>query len=167
MSAIKSYLTEHYINWKTRRNRKALNNQSMNFPLSSSEIRNVLIILPRETNYLDPAVAAIQKIRQHYDSWHYMVLDVDKILPQKLNKLGLPNEEFLKELEKKKFDLVLDLNFGSDHKIRYLILMLKIRFRIHLLSTADDLYNIIVQTNRESLQNFGFILNNLKTIIVK
>ncbi len=167
MSGIKSYLAEKYVYWFTRSTLKRLNDYSMNYPIDAGEIRNVLIVLPRDTEYLDAAISTIQKLRQFYSQWHYMVMDIDKVLPHKLNRLGLPNDEFIKELEKSQFQLVLDLNFETDDRIKYLITKLKIPYRLHLKTEPEEYYNIVVQPHQDPAKNFDFVLTYLHKIFVK
>ena len=163
----KSLFVRRYVCWKTRPNFKELNKMPVNIPVEADKLKNILIILPKRVEYVDSALALVRELRRHFTQWHYMMLDIDKILSHKLNRLNLPNEEFIGELEKDKFDLVLDLNFDFNIRILYIIGMLKIPYRLHLQSSSDNYYNIIVRANRTAPLNFDFVVNYLQTIFLK
>ncbi len=161
---IKAFVTKKYVYWRTRGSLKELNDISIDCPLDASRIKNALVILPREVEYVDAAVTLVHKMRRHFTRWHYMVLDIDKILHHKLNRLDLPNEEFIEELRKNNFDFALNLNFKTDLRIDYMLAMLKIPYRLHLLSSLDEFYNIVVQADPASFKNFDYVQNYLQTI---
>lgn len=169
MADLKASLTRIFVAWKTRRFLKEFNERPVSFPVPASTVKNVLVILPRQVEHVDAAMALVRQLRNYYTEWHYMVLDMDKIMKDKLNRLDLPNDQFIEELSKNKFDFSLDLNSNLDIRIAYLLSMLKIDYRLHFLPAAEKYYNIIVQMNMNNshFKNFDFVVNSLKTIFVK
>ena len=166
MNRIKPFLTEKYVKYKTWRLFKEIDKTPMTIPMPAERVRNVLIILPREVELVDSAVALIRKLRKHFSRWNYMVLDLDKVLTHKLNRLNLPNQNFLQELEKNAFDLVINLNYKFDIRTAYLVVMLKIPYRINLFPAYDEFYNVVIHPRKDNSRNFNFVLEYLQTIFV-
>lgn len=124
----------------------------------------MLIILPREIERVDAAVTLVHELRQIYPQWNFMVMDIDKLLPHKLNTLQLPNQQFIRELTANAFDLVVDLNSHLDIRIGYLLLMLKIPYRVHLAEKTGEFYNILVQPNSSEYPDFKFVIHYMEQI---
>lgn len=167
MGYLKEFVAETYARWKTRRVFKEMGKTSLSFPISTDRIQNVLVILPHEMDYVDSAISLIRNLRQLFTDWHFMVLDMDKILHHKLNRLNLPNQNFVEEMRSKDFQLALDLNFEFDKRVGYLLGMLRIPHRIHLSSNSDNFYNIVMHIDRSSFHDFDFVLNYLQTIFTR
>ena len=95
-----------------------------------------------------------------------MALDVNKIPVEKLDRYNLPNREFIDELARSKFKLVLDLNFELDLRMNYLVGMLKIPYRLHLQTADSDFYNICTQTDPLKFQNFDHVFAYLQNSFI-
>ena len=91
-----------------------------------------------------------------------MVMNVDKIPEEKLDRLDLPNNSFIADLQQNRFQLVLDLNFYMDIRINYLVGMLKIPYRLHLQFTESDYYNIYAHTNLNTFKDLNHVFDHLK-----
>ncbi len=167
MNGLKPFLTEKYVKLKTWRVFKEIDKTPMAIPMPANTVRNVMIVLPRQVEYVDSAVALIRKLRRHFSRWNYMVLDLDKVLAHKLNRLNLPNRNFLQELEKNTFDLVINLNFEFDIRTAYLVVMLKIPYRVNLFPGYGNFYNVVIQPRSNDSKNFDFVLEYLQTIFQK
>ena len=167
MQDLKSIFTEKYVHWKTRKLFRNMKKTSLELPIKISAVKNVLIILPVNMEYMDAAMLFVRKIRKVFRPWHYMILDIDKIKDEQLNRLRLPRQAFTDELKNNKFDLVLDLNFEPDLRILYLIGLLQIPLRLRLHPLPQNHYNIIVNTDRQNFKNFDSVLQNLQTIFVQ
>lgn len=164
---MKKILRQKYALWKTRSPLRHLKNISENFPIPGHRIQNVLVVLPRQLTFLDSAINLVRDLRQNFSGWNFMMLDMDKVLKHKLNRLDLPNAEFISELELEKFDLVVDLNSEFDIRIGYLITMLKIPYRIFLFSDSLPYYNITINGNFLASSNYQGLIENLKLIFVE
>ncbi len=163
---MKRLIRKIYFYWKTRHSFNYLNNLSLKYPIKSGELKNVLIILPRQMEYIDPAIVFVRRFKQHFRHWQYMILDIDKVLSDKLNFLDLPNENFIKKLSVANFDLAVDLNQEFDLRIGYLVTLLKIPYRVHLMNNDGKYYNIMVKSRSTTYQNYDFVLKYLKTIFI-
>ena len=153
--------------WKTRLPLKELNSQANIFPIPSKIITHTLVILPKQLEYLDPAVDLVNELQKEYPLWRYMMLDMDKIIGDKLNRLHLPSNGFISKLKEENFELVIDLNPEFDYRIGYLIVMLRIPYRIYLLSDIIPFYNINIKGNFFQVKNYKGLINYLKTIFTK
>ncbi|GAB4368218.1 MAG: hypothetical protein Kow0042_09250 [Calditrichia bacterium] len=165
--SLKSALVEKYIYWKTRGVYKELEKTPLTLPLKATEVKNVLVILPLDMERVDAAISLVNKLRKHFANWHYMMLDVEKIKKDQLNRLELPGQEFMDDLKKYHFDMVLDLNFEYDARIKYLIAMLRVPLRVRLFALQKNQYNIVIQSDRSRFKNFDFVFNNLTRIFME
>ncbi len=163
---LKSWFAEKYVSWETKKELQELDKISISVPLPLKSVKQVLVILPRQMEYVDAAVSLVHDLKRQFSGWKFMVLDIDKMLPQKLNRLDLPNHQFISELGQKHFDLVLDLNDSYDLRIAYLLVKLKIPYRLHLAEVPDNYYNIFVQPGNKQKSNFSYVLDYLKKIFI-
>jgi hypothetical protein len=153
--------------WKTHLPLKELNGQAYLFPVPSKKINHTLVILPKQLEYLDPAVELVNELQQEYPYWRYMMLDMDKVIGDKLNRLHLPSSGFISKLKKENFELVIDLNPEFDYRIGYLIALLRIPYRIYLLPDIIPFYNINIKGNFFQIKNYRGLISYLKTIFTK
>jgi hypothetical protein len=167
MQALKSYLTHLYFFLKTTRKIKKLSEHSVDLPMSAQNIKNVLIILPLEEKFVDAAMTLIRHIRQYFNEWHFMILNLNKLNEGKLDRFGLPNQSFLKELAPNDFQLSVNLSFGRDLRSDYIITILKIPYRLHIYSASSDYYNMCAQLRRENFTSYHHVLESLKSSFIK
>jgi len=165
-NSLKAFLKEQVVFWRTKGNLRKLSKIPLNFPVDAKEIKNVLVLLPRDEEYQDSAMTLVRNLRHHFTSWHFMALDVNKIPVEKLDRYNLPNREFIDELARSKFKLVLDLNFELDLRMNYLVGMLKIPYRLHLQTADSDFYNICTQTDPLKFQNFDHVFAYLQNSFI-
>ncbi len=163
MSRIRSQLSRWLVTWKTRGIFRKLVHIPVQFPVSASQVKNALVLLPFEENYLDPAMTMVRNLRQHFKKWHFMILDVNKIPPDKLDSYLLPGHALIEELQRNPFQLVINLNFEEDLRIKYLIGMLQPGYRLHVQDSDSDYYNMLAPINREEFTSFNHVLNYLKS----
>ncbi len=152
--------------WKTFRNMKRLNKLGLQLPQPASEIKNVLILLPLDEEHLDAAMTLVRHLRQHFQIWHFMVLDVKRIPSEQLDRFHLPLQTFVDNLAGNDFQLVIDLNFIPDFRFKYLIGSLNIHYRLGVLQQESDYYNLHVHLKQEEFKGFVHILNSLKSSFV-
>jgi hypothetical protein len=164
MSNLKTYFVEQYVKLKTMGILKQLDRTPVMFPIKADVIKNVLVILPRSVEYVDAAVSLVRKLRKIFSRWNFMMLDIDKIKPADINRLGLPNQAFMDDLHKKNFEMVLDLNFDFDIRIAYLVALLEIKYRLHPHTDREDFYNIAVNAHHAPVQNYDFVLHHVERI---
>ena len=159
---LKPLISQQYVYWKTLRNLKQLSKSPVSFPIRSDEVKNVLVLLPTDDEYLDAAFNLVRKLREYFKKWHFMVLNVNKIPEEKLDRFDLPNHRFISDLRQNRFQLVLDLNFYMDIRLNYLVGMLKIPYRLHLQFTESDYYNIYSHTNLNNFKDLNHVFDHLK-----
>jgi len=158
MGSIKSNIAHWLVNWRIRNNYRQLLKNEVRFPVAAAEVRNVLIFLPLDEHYLDAAMTLVRHLRQHFQPWHFLIMDVAKIPADKLDRYQLPIPGFISELEKNDFQLVLDLNFEHDLRIRYLIGSMKIPYRLHLQFSDFAIYNMFAQIKPDNFKSFNHVL---------
>ena len=163
MSSLKLRFAPLFVWWKTFANLRRLNKIPLQLPKSALEIKNVLILLPLNPEFVDAAMTMVRHLRQHFRVWHYMVLDVNRIPAEQLDSFHLPVQSFLDNLIANDFQLVIDLNFEPDLRVKYLIGLLNITYRLSVQSQESDYYNLYVHVNREEFKGFGGVLNSLKS----
>jgi hypothetical protein len=167
MQALKSYLTHLYFFLRTTRKIKKLSQHSVDLPMSAQNIKNVLIILPLEEKLTDAAMTLIRHIRQYFNKWHFMILNLNKLNADKLDKFGLPNQSFLKEIAQNDFQLSVNLNFMRDLRSDYIITILNIPYRLHIHSESSDYYNMCAQIRQENFTSYRHVLESLKNSFIK
>jgi len=166
LNSLKGKIAQRLVNWRIRKNFLQLHNKEVNLPTSSTAVKNVLILLPLNDDFLDPAMTLIRHLRQYFQHWHFMLLDTRKIPAEKLDRFELPNFDFIEDLNKKNFQLVLDLNFEQDLRIRYLVGSMNIPYRLHLQYSDASIYNMFAQISPENFKNFQHVFNYLKSSFV-
>ncbi|MFZ0391467.1 MAG: hypothetical protein WAN36_13495 [Calditrichia bacterium] len=159
-----SYLTQKYADIRTRRNRKELNREVFSYPFPAKFVENVIVVLPLDRNIGDSAMGLVQKLRRHFTHWRFLVLNINRLSQDKLNRFKLPDDKFVNELKNNHFHLALDLNFDFDIRTAYLINMLKIPHRLHLTQQEGNYYNLVMPTNRENFQSFDYVLHSLANL---
>ncbi len=163
MLDLKIQISKIYVFLKTYQKLRKLFKKTVDFPTSASYVKNVLILLPRKGHLVDAAMIFIRHLRQYYKRWHFMILNVDKITTDKLNKFDLPNRSFISELELNNFQLILNLNFEPDMRMDFLAVMLKIPYRLHVQSSKKDIYNILIQINKDNFKSYHHVFEYLKS----
>ncbi len=98
-------MARQLVNWRIRKNYAWLHNKEVNLPISSTAVKNVLILLPLNEIFLDPAMTLIRHLRQHFQNWHFMILDTRKIPAEKLDRFELPTFDFIEDLTEKRFSI--------------------------------------------------------------
>jgi hypothetical protein len=168
MSQLKSFFIKLYIFWKTRKGLKKLKHTSVSFPLPSTHIENVLILLPEQADFVDAALTLIRHVRQYFPDWHFMILDINKIPEKNLDKFRLPTQEFIDDLQKSHFQLAVNLNFHPNKRIDYLIVRLEIPYRLCTLKNAhSEYYNMFAKIEPEAFTGYHHVLVYLKSTFVK
>jgi len=163
MLDLKNQISKVYVFLKTYQKLRKLFKKTVDFPTSASYVKNVLILLPRQDRLVDAAMTLIRHLRQYFKRWHFMLLNVDKIATDKLNKFDLPNKSFINELELNDFQLTLNLNFEPDLRMDFLAAMLKIPYRLHVQSSKKDIYNILIQINKDNFKSYHQVFEYLKS----
>jgi hypothetical protein len=125
--------------------------------MSAKQIKNVLILLPRQEEYIDAAMTLVRHLRQHFKSWHFMLLDIDKIATHKLDRLNLPNNTFVEELLKSKFQLVMNLNFEPDIRMDYLTAILRIPYRLHTQASNSKYYHKFARNTETDFKSYHHV----------
>jgi len=166
MTSIKSNIAHSLVSWRTRNNYKQLAKNDVYFPASASEIKNVLILFPLNEAHQDAAMSLVRHLRQHFQKWHFMILDIGKIPADKLDRFRLPTPDFIDELAKNDFQLVLDLNFEHDLRIRYLVGLLRIPYRLHLRFSDSAIYNMFAQIKLDDFKSFDHVFDYLKSSFI-
>jgi len=163
MSSFKNNVAKIYVGWKTIRTFRRLSKQTVDFPISAKEVKNVLVLLPVDEEYMDAALTLMRHLRQHFTHWHFMVLDVRKIPKEQKDRYELPSDQFINDLGKNEFKLVIDLNFESDLRMKLIIGMLGIPYRLHIQVVDSNDYNMFARINREEFKGFNHVFNYLKS----
>ncbi|UCF64646.1 MAG: hypothetical protein JSW33_02090, partial [bacterium] len=114
MSTFKNSIARLYVGWKTYLSFRRLSKEAVQFPILAGEVKNVLVLLPLEEEFMDAALTLMRHLRQHFTKWHFMVLDVRKIPREQQDRYDLPSDQFINDLRKHEFQLVVDLNFQPD-----------------------------------------------------
>jgi len=163
MTGLKNHIARFYVGWKTYRNFRKLSKTPMHFPVSAKEVKNVLILLPTDDEYMDAALTLMRHLRQHFTKWHFMAMDVRKIPRDQQDRYDLPSDQFIEDLKKNEFQLAIDLNFHHDIRMKLIIGMLNIQYRLHLQFIDSNDYNMFAQINPDEFKGFHHVFNYLKS----
>ncbi|OGB65778.1 MAG: hypothetical protein A2Y94_06270 [Caldithrix sp. RBG_13_44_9] len=166
MGSIKSRIARSLVSWRIKKNYRQLAKSEVHFPVTAAEVKNVLILLPLNGLYLDSAMTLVRHLRQHFQKWHFMILDLGKIPADKLDRFQLPTPDFVAELDKNDFQLVLDLNFEHDLRIHYLIGSMKIPYRLHLQFSDSAVYNMFAQIKPDNFKSFHHVFDYLQSSFI-
>jgi len=163
MSTFKNTVARSYVGWKTYLSFRKLSKKTFQFPVSAKEVKNVLVLLPLDEEYMDAALTLMRHLRQHFSKWHFMVLDVRKIPREQQDRYDLPSDQFIDELRKHEFQLVVDLNFQPDLRMKFIIGMLEIPYRLHIQVKDSNDFNMFARINQEEFKGFNHVFNYLKS----
>lgn len=163
MAKIHKKLTKYLVSLKTLKNIRQLSRIPVSLPTPAREVKNVLVILPLEETYLDAAMTLVRHLRQSFPVWHFMILDISKIPADELDKYDLPGPQFMENLKSSDFQLLVDLNFEENLRIKYLVGLLQMPYRLHLHPSDSDYYNMYARINREDFKGYNHVLNYLKS----
>ena len=141
MKPIIEKLAQTYIRLKSRKVLKRIDT-ILNFPIRSKEVKNVLIVFPRELDHLDDANQFVQKLREGYRRWSVEIFDVDKISPNDLNFLKLPNQEIRDKLKNASYDLAIDLNVPLDAICAFIVVLSEATYRIKFTNQEQLYFNL-------------------------
>jgi hypothetical protein len=141
MSRLKEKLTEFYIKRKTRKKLKAIT-QPLAFPIEADSIKNVLVILPGNLNYLEAANQFVRNLRDDFSNWSVDIFDVDKITKEDLNRWNMPSHNILSRLIEARYKLVIDLHTKFNLQSAFLTVMTEAPYRINLDYLGQPYFNI-------------------------
>lgn len=167
MTNIKARITDYLFKSKARPVARRLN-QAVSFPIQSTTVKKVLVILPRDLNLIDRASMFVQSLRSTFPAWRVELFDVDKLSKSDLNRMQLPKPEILQKLRKAGYHFVLDLNVSSDRLSSFIALMTEAPYRLHLYADSSIYYNIAYQPHRNGKEIiYDPLLNYLRNLFVK
>jgi len=141
MKPIIDKLARTYIHLKSRKVLKRIDT-ILNFPIRSKEVKNVLIVFPRELDHLDDANQFVQKLREGYRSWSVEIFDVDKLSQKELNILKLPNQTVIHKLKKPNYEIVIDLNVPFDPVCAFIAVLSEATYRIKFTNQEQLYFNL-------------------------
>lgn len=130
-----------YIYLKSRKVLKQINTM-LDFPVTSKEIKKVLIVLPRELVHLDDANHFIQELRKTYKHWKIEIIDVDKLNKNDLNFLNIPDQKTIEKIKDTNYHLVIDLNEQFDLICAFIAVMSEANYRMTFNSQNQNYFNM-------------------------
>ncbi len=137
-----------------------------NFPEKIGEVKNILVIIPTNTENKGDYHYFKSKLYRIFDNVKVSTFERDSLRKSDCNWLGVPLEDYLRKFQDDMFDLVIDLNNEQDKICVYICALSGAPLRLNLASGRyDDIYNLRIQSSagkslKEQLDN---ILNYLIT----
>lgn len=166
MSRLKEKLAEIYINRKTRKKLRSIS-QPLAFPIEADSIKNVLVILPGNLNYLEAANQFVRNLRETFSKWSVDIFDVDKISKEDLNRWNVPTDNILSRLIEVQYKLVIDLHTKFDLLSAFLAVMTEAPYRINLDYMGQPYFNIqYAIAGEQENRTYSPLLKKIKQLFV-
>ncbi len=161
---IKELLLEKYLDFNLKAIKKT--NKLCDFSEKLKSIQQILVIKPINSIDDKSLQSFISGLYNIYPNIQVSTFTRSSLRKNDINWLGVPNNQYLKNIHKLKFDLVVDLNIHHDTICSYICKLSDAPLRLNLKSGHyDHVYNLHIKTNFNSpiddeLRN---ILRYLKT----
>jgi hypothetical protein len=119
------------------------NTQLVNFAERIKNVKKVLIILPINKREELIARTYLSKFNKLFKSSQISTLDVNSLRKTDVNWLGVPNMNYLKNIQSEDFELLIDLNGSHDYVCAYLGALTRASLRLHVSQGIfDKIYNL-------------------------
>ncbi len=114
-----------------------------NFHDALNKVRKILVLLPIGGEYDQESRKFIHDLNTIFAEAQISTFDKKSLRKQDLNRLGLPNDTYLKVIRDSMPDMAIDLNKPQDHVCSYLVALSGAPLRVNL-STGpwDMVYNL-------------------------
>lgn len=161
---IKALLLEKYLKFNLKSAKK--NDKLCDFSEELKSIEQILVIKPINSIDDKSLQSFISGLYNIYPNIQVSTFTRSSLRKTDINWLGVPNNQYLKNIQEIHFDLVIDLNIHHDTICSYLCKLSGAPLRLNLKSGHyDHIYNLHIKTNSnteidDELQN---ILRYLKT----
>lgn len=147
------------------------NNTLCNFPEKIKSLKKVLIVMPSDEKVKMSTRYFISELHSIFQDVKVVTFMRDSLRENDVNWMGSPNDEFMKNLQNSKFDLVVDLNPKHDKTCSYLCAFCGAPLRLNLTpGKYDHIYNLNIRTDQskpllDRLENILIYLKKFKTAV--
>lgn len=128
--------------------------QETDFLDAIRNLKNILIILPIDRSDEINSRKFIKDIQSELGKIKISTLDIATLRKNDTNWLGVPNQQYLANIQKGNFDLLMDLNSFQDRVCVYLGALTEAPLRLHASrGKFDKIYNLEFRTSGEAPLN--------------
>jgi len=143
---IKALLLEKYLKFNLKSAKK--NEKLCDFSKKLKSIGQILVIKPINSIADKSLQSFISGLYTIYPNIQVSTFTRSSLRKNDINWLGVPNSLYLKNIQKLKFDLVIDLNIHHDTICSYICKLSDAPLRLNLKSGHyDHVYNLHIKTN--------------------
>jgi hypothetical protein len=161
---LKAILLEKYLHFNLKSVKKE--DAPCHFSEKLKTIRQILVIKPSDSINERSIQDFISKLYSVYPDVQVSTFMKSNLRPSDTNWLGVPNNNYLKNIQEVDFDMVIDLNLQHDTICSYICKLSGAPIRLNLKSGHyDNVYNLHIKSNAStSIENaLQHILKYLKT----
>jgi hypothetical protein len=163
---LKSILLEKYLHFNLKSGKKG--ESSCFFSEKLKNIKQILVIKPSliiEDHSIQNFISGLYSV---YSDVQVSTFMRSNLRGSDTNWLGVPNDNYLRNIKETKFDLVIDLNLQHDTICSYICKLSDAPIRINLRSGHyDNIYNLHIKSSSStSIDNsLQYILKYLRTFL--
>ncbi|MGD9900734.1 MAG: hypothetical protein AB7T22_16535 [Calditrichaceae bacterium] len=162
---LKSLILEKYLEFRFR---KINNSEELyDFPKMIQNVKHIFVILSAGRDLEKENQEFLSSLYKVFGDVRISTFERSTLRKEDMNRLGVPNDQYLKNIQDEKFDLVIDLNVKQDKICSYLTALSGAPMRMNLISGRyDHIYNLHIRGGREvtPTYQFGNILTYLKSL---
>ena len=165
---IKNYLLERFLN--TRLYFFKHENEETDFFTLLKKVKKVLIVLPIDRSEEINSRKFVKDLQELFGRARISALDLAALRKHDSNWLGVPTQQYLSQIQREKFDLLLDLNGHHDHICTYLGALAGVPLRLHASNGKfDKIYNLEIRAggNASLHERYQTILSYLSRMLDK
>ncbi|MGD9486666.1 MAG: hypothetical protein AB7W47_01465 [Calditrichaceae bacterium] len=162
---VKSLILEKYLEFRFRKIKNS--DELYDFPKMIQNVTHIFVILSAERDLEKENQEFLSSLYKIFSEARISTFERSSLRKEDMNRLGVPNDQYLKNIQDEKFDLVIDLNVKQDKICSYLTALSGASMRLNLTSGRyDHIYNLHIRGGRENTptRQFGNILTYLKSL---
>ena len=132
------------------------------------KVKKILIILPIDRPEEINSRKFVKDLQDLFGRARISTLDLAMLRKYDSNWLGVPNQQYLAQIQKEKFDLLMDLNGHHDHICSYLAALSGAPLRLHASNGKfDKIYNLEIRAggNASLSERYQTILSYLSRML--
>jgi hypothetical protein len=112
------------------------------------KVKKILIILPIDPSEEINSRKFMKDLQALFSKTRVSTLDLSNLRKHDTNWLGIPNQLYLSQIKKEKFDLLMDLNGHHDQICAYLAALTGAPLRLHASNGKfDKIYNLEIRAS--------------------
>lgn len=145
-------------------------NEETDFFDQIKKVKRILIVLPIDRTEEINSRKFVKDLQELFGKARISTLDLASLRKHDSNWLGIPNQQYLSQIQREKFDLLMDLNGHHDRICSYLGALAGTPLRLHASNGKfDKIYNLEIRAGGGASlsERYQIILSYLSRMLTK